>query len=114
MTLSIEEFLTTPERRRHTIDDLKIAPIVIHEMTLQERKVVIETAGRDGVSEEEQLLVMCEAVLKAIFGYDREYTEEQCLALTTKYSSEIVNKIFDRVLSFNEVDIKAIDKAKKP
>ncbi len=140
---SIEDFLSKIERRTHTIKDLSIDQITIHEMMCSERDEILvayhklgevdstppigevdaskqdleyaekaEAKRVENVAKKRQSIA-CVSILKAIFGYDDEYTDEQVKALQSKYSTAVIDEIFDRVISFSSLDPEAVGKAKK-
>lgn len=129
---SIEEFLSQPERRTHVVNDLNIEPITVYEMMLSEREEIMEEYSNihSQISEEEEkgdkknnskiselgdkrTNIVCKVILKAIFGYDKDYSDEQAVALKSKYSDAVIDELFTRIVSFNSIDAKAISKAKK-
>jgi hypothetical protein len=141
---SVDDFLAITERRTYLINDLSITPITIHEMMSSERDILLSSYNKlerdtpeidpkdaegedispqilqEKIAVRQELLgkrrtyISCEAILKAIFGYDKDFTEEQVNGLSEKYSNVVIDDIFDRVMNFNGLNKKAIQIAKKP
>lgn len=136
MAKTIEEFLEASALRKHTVNDLKIEPIDLYEMSMLDRVGVIEEHGRihkilrdyeiakeDALAEgtefneedpsEQLAILMAKTVLRSMFGFDKEYSEEQCRMLCRKYSDAVLTELFNRVLNFRDLDESSINSAKK-
>ena len=110
--MDINDFLGKVERRQRKVTHLDIEPVVINEASVSQKKAILN-AYNDAEKQEDKDRVVCETVLKSIFGWDQSFSNDQIAMLEEKYSDAVITDLWLCILNFNNIDEQAAERVKK-